>query len=52
MVSYKYAVKLKSNGEIYTLFVYAACIGNAIASAMDQVNDFNSIVISVFPCKE
>jgi hypothetical protein len=51
MASYKYAVKLMSRGEIYTLFVYAACVGNAKCCAMGQLNDDDAIVISVFPCR-
>jgi hypothetical protein len=52
MKSYKYAVKLKSRGEIYTLFVFAACIGNAKCVACGQLDDDDAIVISVFPCKD
>jgi hypothetical protein len=49
MKSYKYAVKLKSRGETYTLFVFAACIGNAKCVARYKVDDDDAAVISVIP---
>jgi hypothetical protein len=51
MKSFKYAVKLMSKGEIYTVFVYAACIGNAKCAAIGQVGDDDAIILTVFPVK-